>query len=397
MDELLFEYLQEQDVDGHMGFRILLVDDEEDNLFLLKTFLEVDYEVYTATSGEEGLDFIQKQEVDLMIVDQRMSGMDGLTFCGQSAKIAPHTMRVMLTAYSDREMLLAAMASGKIFRVMTKPWNIIEIRATVEEAFKRQAYKRAFGALIDELQHKNEELRNSYTQLKKVQEEKLQAERLATMGQVTARFIHEMNNQLTVLVLLKSMRETLRAQSSIGDSIDFIIEAIENLYEMVQLLQQFTKGGEPELQKSYTDMSELLRQAVRFIRQSPIAEGVEFTETYAEVDFCWVDRQRLKQVILNLLRNAIQALTEKKQIWVELHPTSDKTITFSIRDCGRGVPKDLQEKIFEPFFTTKSQQGLGLGLEVCKQIVEKHKGKITLESQTGEGTTFTIQLPSKKE
>ncbi len=112
MDELLLNYLQERDVTGHMGFRIMLVDDEEDNLYLLQSFLEDSYEISTATSGEEALELLEKQNVDLFIVDQKMDGMDGLSFCEKASHMCPNSIRIMLTAFSDREMLLAAIQTG---------------------------------------------------------------------------------------------------------------------------------------------------------------------------------------------------------------------------------------------------------------------------------------------
>lgn len=376
-----------------MGFRILLVDDEEDNLFLLKTFLETEYHIDTAMSGEEGLAFLENQHVDLMIVDQRMPGMDGLSFCEQASLRCPNSIRIMLTAFSDREMLLSAIAGGKVFRVLTKPWDIVEIQAAIQEAFKKLAYQRAFSSLFQELRDKNVLLENSLQQLKEAQDARLQAERLATVGQVTARMLHEMSNQLTVLVMLKSMREKIQTLPGLAKPIDFVIEATENLYEMVQLLRQFTKGQTPTLQKKPTNFRNLVEHTVRFVEQSSLAKNVTFHEEYEDVGDIPIDPLHMKQVILNLLRNGIQALQKDRRIWVSLHKQEEATAVLQLRDAGHGIPSDIADKIFLPFFTTKTHQGLGLGLDICRQIVQNHKGSITFQSVVGQGTTFCIELP----
>lgn len=397
MDEKLLNYLKEQDVLTHMGFRILLVDDEEDNLFLLKSFLEDDYDIYTSLSGEAGLELLAEQEVDLLIVDQRMDGMDGLTFCEEASKVCPNSIRMILTAFSDREMLLAAMRSGKIFRVMTKPWNFVEIEAAVEEAFKKLAYQRAFSNLIEELHSKNQDLEAAYKQLREEQEARLRSERLAAVGEVTSRITHEMSNQLAIFSLLKANRQVMQSIPQVGSSIDFVIEATENLFEMVSLLKQFTKGVSPTLECSNVDVRELLSSTIRFVQQSPIADGAEFAESYDDVSTCWLDRRRIKQVFLNILRNAIQSMEDDPKVWVSVAQPSQEWVTVAIRDQGEGIPDEIASKVFEPFFTTKSHEGLGLGLDVCKQIVEQHGGSISFQSVAQKGTTFSITLPAKGE
>lgn len=397
MDELLLNYLQERDVTGHMGFRIMLVDDEEDNLYLLQSFLEDSYEISTATSGEEALELLEKQNVDLFIVDQKMDGMDGLTFCEKASQMCPNSIRIMLTAFSDREMLLAAIQTGKIFRVMTKPFNIVELESAIEEAFQKLAYQRAFASLVEELQQKNKALEDSYEQLRLEQEARLRSERLATIGQVTSRIAHEMNNQLSIFAMLKANRKALRQVPSVANSIDFVLEATENLIEMVRLIQDYTRGQTPKQQITEINLASFVHETVRFVQQTPIAERTTFDESYDEVPVCYIDRSQIKQVLLNLLRNAIQAMEEDPKVWVRVTQPSAAWVEISIQDQGKGIPESIAPKIFEPFFTTKSHQGLGLGLEVCKRIVEQHGGTITFQSVEDQGTTFTISLPVKRE
>ncbi|TNE47214.1 MAG: hybrid sensor histidine kinase/response regulator [Deltaproteobacteria bacterium] len=397
MDELLLNYLEEQDVTGHMGFRIMLVDDEEDNLYLLQSFLEDSYEISTATSGEEALELLENQGVDLFIVDQKMDGMDGLTFCEMASQRCPNSIRIMLTAFSDREMLLAAIQTGKIFRVMTKPFNIVELESAIEEAFRKLAYQRAFANLIEELQQKNKELEDSYEQLRLEQEARLRSERLATIGQVTSRIAHEMNNQLSIFAMLKANRTALRQVPSVANSIDFVLEATENLVEMVRLIQDYTRGQTPKQQITEINLSSFVHDTVRFVQQTPIAEHTTFEESYDEVPPCRLDRSQIKQVLLNLLRNAIQAMEVDPKVWVRVTQPSTAWVEIAIQDQGKGIPESIAPKIFEPFFTTKSHQGLGLGLEVCKRIVEQHGGSISFQSVEDQGTTFTIALPVKRE
>lgn len=396
MDEQLYSFLKEQDVLDFIGYRILLVDDEPDNLFLLKNKLEqYKYEVHTATSGDEGLLFLGQNQIDLIIADQKMPNMDGLTFCKLSRKLCPDSISIMLTAYSDRDMLLEAISQGNVFRVMTKPWDIIDIIATIKEASRKLAYQRAFRMLVFELKQKNEKLEVSYRQIQKMQEEKIRAERLATLGQVTARFIHEINNQLSVMVLLKSMRDEFLTTSEFADILDLAIEATENVYQMVDALQQFTRGTPIQINKRNTDIRQVVQSTMRFIKKTIIAQDVTFEENYNDVPQCEIDPLRIKQVLLNILRNAINALQKDRRIWISIRSIQDRCVEIAIRDQGKGIPEEHKAHIFKPFYSISSHQGLGLGLEICRQIIEQHQGTITFETQVNKGTTFYITLPVK--
>ena len=116
------------------GFRILFVDDEEQNLITFKATFRRDYEIYTAKSGKEGLEILAKQMIDLVITDQRMPQMTGVEFLERIDADYPHVIRMLLTGYSDIDAVIEAINTGRIFRYITKPWDERELKMTIENA-----------------------------------------------------------------------------------------------------------------------------------------------------------------------------------------------------------------------------------------------------------------------
>jgi class 3 adenylate cyclase/ActR/RegA family two-component response regulator len=158
--------------------RLLYVDDEQDNLIVFRSAFRRDYEVFTALSGAEGLAALKKNEVDIIITDQRMPGMTGVEFLA-SVPDEPATIRMILTGFSDVEAVIAAINKGQVYRYITKPWDKNELKLTIDKAYESLELKRKNALLLEELKEANEYLeRKVYDRTAEVQKQKEEIEKL---------------------------------------------------------------------------------------------------------------------------------------------------------------------------------------------------------------------------
>ncbi len=143
--------------------RVLYVDDENDNLIVFRSAFRRDYEVFTATTGAEGLNIIKENEIELIITDQRMPGMTGVEFLA-SIPEEPETIRMILTGFSDIEAVISAINLGKVYRYITKPWDKNDLKLTIDKAFESLELKKKNRSLLEELKDANESLERKVTE-----------------------------------------------------------------------------------------------------------------------------------------------------------------------------------------------------------------------------------------
>lgn len=245
------------------------------------------------------------------------------------------------------------------------------------------------------------------TERKRMEDKLLKARKLESVGILAGGIAHDFNNLLTAILGNVSLAKTLASpQSKIYKRLTEAEKASMRAQELTQQLLTFSKGGAPITQSE--DIRELLKETALFVLL-----GSNVRCEFNVPDDLWrvdVDKGQFSQVIQNLTINANQAMPEGGIITIRANNcTNDAAlknliiplqkgnyVRISIDDQGCGIPKAYLEKIFDPYFTTK-QEGSGLGLATAYSIVEKHKGAITVDSQIGKGTTFTIYLPASKQ
>jgi len=229
----------------------------------------------------------------------------------------------------------------------------------------------------------------------RTQENLRRSERLATMGQMAATVAHEIRNPLGII---KSTAYVLRQRYENATQPDelfaFIPSEVRRLNHLVNDFLSLTL--DKQLNFSQSDLVKTVEKAITMVRSDEQANGVVWNFNSATPSLILRhDEEAVTQVLLNLLLNAIQALDGKGNLAISLHDKVEKGKKFAhivVQDDGPGLP-DAPEKIFEPFFTTKTK-GSGLGLAVCKQLIEKHGGRIAAESEKGKGTTMNVWLPA---
>jgi signal transduction histidine kinase/iron only hydrogenase large subunit-like protein len=243
---------------------------------------------------------------------------------------------------------------------------------------------------IEQLHNTVTQLTESNEQLASVQQALVNAEKLASMGQLAAGIAHEINNPLGVVLMYAHilLDEADKEQGLPGEDIRMIVEQADRCKKIVAGLLNFARQNRVVLQP--TDLARLIDRTVKMLNP-PANVAVDIAhagETTAEVD-----RDQIAQVLTNLVSNALAAMPGGGRLAIRTDRDAER-IHVVVQDTGCGIPKENLGKIFEPFFTTKQMgKGTGLGLAIAYGVVKMHSGDISVESEEGKGTTFRVSLP----
>jgi signal transduction histidine kinase len=224
----------------------------------------------------------------------------------------------------------------------------------------------------------------------------LVAEKLASVGKLAASVAHEIRNPLTAMKMwLFSIQETVQGNADLRRKLGIISEEISRLESIVRDFLEFSRPRALDCQPQ--DVGVVIDQTLELL--GPRFKGEKIGLTYAPrpaLPPVMVDAAQVKQVLLNLLGNAADAMTGGGEIRITANVEKDADgqpmVVVRICDAGPGMPPDIQNRIFEPFFTTK-ENGTGLGLCIAAQVMVRHNGELVLESSTEKGTTFAVWMP----
>jgi hypothetical protein len=236
-----------------------------------------------------------------------------------------------------------------------------------------------------------EELKDQMARLRSTHAQLLHSENLATIGRMAAHVAHEIRNPLTTVGgFARSILKNLDRPERIRDSAEVICEEVKRLEKILSNVMDFTRPAKPQLAPDRAQ--DLLKRVIHEQQGTLAARGVVLDADIDDgvPDFL-MDAEKLKQVIINLLRNAAEAMPEGGAVRLSLS-RSEELVRIAVADTGAGMTAAVLAKVFNPFFTTK-QDGTGLGLALSRKIVEDHGGQLVAQSEPGKGTTFTISLP----
>jgi two-component system NtrC family sensor kinase len=216
-----------------------------------------------------------------------------------------------------------------------------------------------------------------------------EAEKLASIGQLAAGVAHEINNPLTSVSLITEQLLREVEDEKVLRKLRIIERQVEGAAKIARSLLNFARQITPEI--GDVDINNLL---TRVLEELSFHMGnITLKKDFGELPLIKGDELQLKQAFANVILNAIQAIDDEGEIAVSTR-AKDGAVEIKISDTGRGIPKEHLSRIFEPFFTTKELgKGTGLGLAIVHGVIERHGGKIEVESELGKGTSFTITLP----
>ncbi len=230
------------------------------------------------------------------------------------------------------------------------------------------------------------------TERKKIEEQMRITEKLAAIGQLSAGLAHEINNPLGGIKLcFNNLISTEMDEETKKEHIKLINQGLTKIQEIIKQLLDFSK--QTELIKTSVSINDLIENVLRLTEYLISKKGIQVVKKFENIPQILLDQNKIEQVFLNIILNAIQAMDGQERILTIETTMKNNKCQISFSDTGPGIPLEIMEKIFDPFFTTKPVgQGTGLGLSVSKSIVEQHNGKIYVRS-TDKGTTFTVELP----
>jgi PAS domain S-box-containing protein len=234
------------------------------------------------------------------------------------------------------------------------------------------------------------------TEIRKLEERVQRASRLAALGQLTQRLVHEIRNPLSAMdINLQLLEERLGSRSEdpeIGRYLEIISTETRRLNEVLRNAQVFSKPESPDLET--IDLHRIIDQVVFLIKEEAFRKKIEISESLqAKHSMVKADPDQMKQVFLNLFKNSIEAMSEGGKFEVlSRNDGQGKIIGVELVDTGSGIPMANLQDVFDPYFTTK-KKGTGLGLSVVHNIISQHGGTIDVTSWLGEGTIFSIILP----
>ncbi|MEW6680496.1 MAG: ATP-binding protein [bacterium] len=225
--------------------------------------------------------------------------------------------------------------------------------------------------------------------LKKTKEELIHSERMAAVGKITEKIAHDLRNPLSIVLL-----STMLAKKSTRD--DKVLELLNKVEKAGFIMEKLVEGigsfaKEIEIKKENISIAKIIEDSL-FLLEDKLFD-IERKIDIAYDEPIPADHKRLSEVFTNIIQNAIQSMDGKGVLEIKVEKERD-FVRIDISDTGRGIAPEIKDKIFDSFFTTKIK-GLGLGLSIVKEIIEKHSGKIELESSLGKGSCFKIYLPIK--
>ena len=370
--------------------QILVIDDEMGPRESLRMLLKPNYQVHTADNVEAGLRILREKKPDAVISDIRMPGTSGIEGLRKIREIDPHVAVIMLTGFGALETAKEALRLGANDYI-SKPFDAREMREVIGRNVERTRIQRTGVNAAAEIKELNNRL------LKEL----AQKERLASLGQASAEFVHDLGNPLTIVwgyvqLLAKKLEQSEKedgATNQTSKELNIIEQNVRLCRELLTMWQSY--GSVEASPHKAISVTQIVREVVKGVSPMAVQNGVRLDCNLCD-DPCTLlgDSVQITRAIQNVLINALQASAEKKGSVTVSSERKDFYVDVRVQDTGDGITPAQMSKIFDPYFTTKQgKSGTGLGLYITKKVVEDHNGSIKVESTPQVGSTFTIRLP----
>jgi len=371
--------------------KVLIIDDERGPRESLRILLKQEFDVSTADSVDKGVAIIRDSRPDLVIMDIRMPGKDGIAGLREIRQIDQSVSVVMLTGYGALETAQQALRLGAN-DYLNKPFDTADMKRLVNRYTQRSQIERKRLRILRELQEMNGRLLADLAD----------REHMASVGESSTEFAHDLRNPLMIVsgyveLLSKKLKEREEFSVDEPEEVEQYLDIIgENVKRCCDLAQMWQRLGKSDLNKfEPTLISQIVDDLVVGVEPMASAEEVEI-QYEVKTNGATVNgsRAQLLRALHNLVANAIQAVPARSgKVRVTCECVNDRA-RIMVMDNGIGMSPEVLDRLFDPYFTTKREgEGTGLGTVIAKKIVEEHGGAIAATSRQGAGTEITIDLP----
>lgn len=374
--------------------RILVIDDEFGPRESLRFLFKDEYDVICKDSVDEGIAELRKTPPDVVILDIKMPGKNGIEGLGEIREVDPFVSVIMLTGFGNLDTAQKAIRLGANDYIR-KPFDTREMRETVRKYVDRTRVARKRADTTRELEELNQTLKHDL----------VSARHYASLGEASTEFVHDLRNPLTVIsgyvqLLLSDMRAAKESgEQQTGEALDYlnlIDRNVTRCYEMSEMWRSL--GRRDELVMSPFPLDELLRDIVHDAEHLAAPRGVDIrlagTPGELQVE---CDAVQLSRAIQNLVSNALEAVPDGQgRIEIAWTRDSDKVV-LSVRDNGPGIPPSRLDRLFDVQETTKAASGgLGVGLFISRKAVAMHGGDLKIANRDEGGVEATVHLPVRQ-
>jgi signal transduction histidine kinase len=387
---------------------VLIVEDEPGVAQLQRKRLErAGYRVRWAATAADARAALATGDVDLLALDYRLpDAPDGLAFYQELKASGLDLPVILVTGYPDDRTVVKALRAGVRDYVTKSPEYLDYLPEAVRRVLDQQRNARERRRAEEALRETNRkleaalaELRDQADELAATTQQLWQAAKLATVGELAASVAHELNNPLgTVSLRLESVLARTPPDDPRRPALEVVEQEVERMARLIANLLQFSRQA-PEQVSTVDVAGEVTRTAElaeHHLRRRGVTVAFDFATDLPPII---ADRQKLRQLFLNLYTNAADAMPHGGVLTTRVFPQRDPAgrsdVMIEVADTGVGIPADLLPRVMDPFFTTKDEgKGTGLGLAICRRIVHDHQGTIHIDSEVGQGTTVRIALPA---
>jgi len=379
-------------------YAILYVDDEEKSLKYFARAFEDQFRIFTAANAQEGYKLLEthKDEIGLLMTDQRMPGEKGIWLLEKARQLQPRMIRILATAYSDMEAAIAAVNTGAIYKYVTKPWDPPQLENTLKR-----------GLEFFMVQHERDQL---LREKMSVLHNMMIADRIVSLGLLAAGLSHHIRNSLvavkTFLDLAPAKMEEEKTNLTELRNPDFWKEYYQNVQTQINRINNMLKDLWSASEKPAFEFADVVQlrqvvtESVEQLKDSFAAKQIQVENTIPEsLPPLNVDKQKFYRLFELLLKDEIASLPKGSRITFSATPLNNGaagkgSVQVQLSDNGPGLPKEALRLVFDPFVVrSDSPMEYGIHLMACYFIVHHHGGRIDARSQEGQGTTFTLRLP----
>jgi len=378
---------------------ILYVDDEEKSLKYFARAFEDQFQILTAANAQDGLKLLEahKDKIGVLMTDQRMPGEKGIWLLEKARQLRPRIIRILATAYSDMEAAIAAVNTGAIYKYVTKPWDPPQLENTLKRGLEFFMVQNERDQLLRE---KMSVLHNMMI-----------ADRIVSLGLLAAGLSHHIRNSLvavkTFLDLAPAKMQEEKMDLNGMRNPDFWKEYYQNVQTQIgrinnMLKDLWTASEKPAFDFADTvQLHQVVTDSVEQLKSGFAAKNIQVENTIPDsLPELHVDKPKFYRLFELLLKDEIASLPSGSRITFSATrlnnalPGKD-AIQVQLSDNGPGLPKEALRLVFDPFVVrSDSPMEYGIHLMACYFIVHHHGGRIDARSQEGQGTTFTLRLPT---